>query len=223
MAMCPPLRLLLPLLVLLLAVVAPVQGYGKLRVGFYKHSCPDAEAIVREVVAKAVDDDLTVTAPLLRLHFHDCFVRGCDGSVLVNSTKTNKAEKDAKPNHTLDAFDVIDAIKEKLEKKCPRTVSCADILAIAARDAVSLATKVVTKGEWRKDGNLYEVETGRRDGRVSSAKEAAAHLPDSFDGIRKLIKRFKSKGLGLKDLAVLSGCLVRASSGTATYGLYHQR
>jgi hypothetical protein len=58
--------------------------------------------------------------------------------VLLNSTKNNTAEKDAKPNHTLDAFDVIDAIKEKLEKKCPRTVSCADILAIAARDAVSL-------------------------------------------------------------------------------------
>ena len=46
---------------------------------------------------------------------------------------------------------------------------------------------MVTNGEWRKNGNLYEVETGRRDGRVSRAKEAAAHLPDSFDGIRKLI------------------------------------
>ena len=67
---------------------------------------------------------------------------------------------------------------------------------------------MVTNGEWRKDGNLYEVETGRRDGRVSRAKEAAAHLPDSFDGIRKLITRFKSKGLGLKDLAVLSGKLL---------------
>ena len=77
MAICPPLRLLLPLLVLLLAAVAPVHGYDKprLRVGFYKHSCPDAEAIVREVVTKAVEDDLTVMAPLLRLHFHDCFVR----------------------------------------------------------------------------------------------------------------------------------------------------
>jgi peroxidase len=74
----PPPRLLLPLLALLLAVSAPVHGgygYDKLRVGFYKHSCPDAEAIVREVVAKAVGDDQTLAAPLLRLHFHDCFVR----------------------------------------------------------------------------------------------------------------------------------------------------
>uniref|UniRef100_A0A0D9W1R4 Peroxidase n=1 Tax=Leersia perrieri TaxID=77586 RepID=A0A0D9W1R4_9ORYZ len=188
------------LLVAAAAAAAPVvHGYGGLTVGFYEKSCPEAEAIVRKVVAAAVHDDPTTTAPLLRLHFHDCFVRGCDGSVLINSTKKNTAEKDAKPNHTLDAFDVIDAIKEKLESKCPRTVSCADILAIAARDAA------VRQGQWSKDGNLYEVETGRRDGRVSSAKEAVTYLPDSFDGIRRLITRFASKGLSLKDLAVLSG------------------
>ncbi|TVT96948.1 hypothetical protein EJB05_05918, partial [Eragrostis curvula] len=69
----------------------------------------------------------------------------------------------------------------------------------------SRATKGVTKGGWGKDGKLYEVETGRRDGRVSRASEAVKNLPDSFDGIRKLTKRFASKGLNLKDLAVLSG------------------
>ncbi|KXG38160.1 hypothetical protein SORBI_3001G189000 [Sorghum bicolor] len=210
-----PALLLLPLLLLVTASSGAAHGYGhggddddgagKLRVGFYKDSCPDAEAIVRRVVAKAVHEDPTANAPLLRLHFHDCFVRGCEGSVLINSTKGNKAEKDAKPNLTLDAFDVIDDIKDALEKRCPGTVSCADILAIAARDAVSLATKAVTKGRWSKDGNLYQVETGRRDGRVSSAKEAVKNLPDSMDGIRKLIRRFASKNLSIKDLAVLSG------------------
>ena len=65
--------------------------------------------------------------------------------MLINSTKGNTAEKDAKPNLTLDAFDVIDDIKEAMEKRCPATVSCADILAIAARDAVSLVRALA---EW---------------------------------------------------------------------------
>jgi hypothetical protein len=57
-----------------------------------------------------------------------------------------------------------------------------------------------------EDGNLYQVEmTGAQDGRVSRAKDAVQHLPDSFNGIRKLANRFASKGLDLKDLVVLLG------------------
>lgn len=64
--------------------------------------------------------------------------QGCDGSVLLNSTSTNQAEKEALPNQTLRDFYVIDAIKSAVEKKWPGVVSCADILALAARDSVEL-------------------------------------------------------------------------------------
>lgn len=58
--------------------------------------------------------------------------QGCDGSVLLNSTAQTPGEKDADINFSIGNFFVIDEIKAKLEKVCPDTVSCSDILAATA-------------------------------------------------------------------------------------------
>lgn len=62
--------------------------------------------------------------------------------MLLNSTKKNKAEKDGPPNISLHAFYVIDNAKKELEALCPGVVSCADILALTARDAVTLVSHI---------------------------------------------------------------------------------
>ncbi|XP_030552448.1 peroxidase 3-like [Rhodamnia argentea] len=168
---------------------------GSLRKNFYRKSCPLAEEIVRNVTQRHVARNASLPAKLLRMHFHDCFVRGCEGSVLLNSTKNNTAEKDAIPNLSLAGFNVIDDIKAELEKKCPSVVSCADILALAARDSVS----------FQFEKPMWNVLTGRRDGTVSLASEALTNIPSPHFNFTTLQRSFASKGLSVRDLVLLSG------------------
>ncbi|KAI9078208.1 hypothetical protein K1719_039822 [Acacia pycnantha] len=160
---------------------------------YYDKTCPELEKIVSETVLNASKYDPKVPARLLRMFFHDCFIRGCDASILLDSTPANKAEKDGPPNLSVRSFYVIDQAKAKLEKACPRTVSCADILAIAARDVV------VQSG-----GPSWEVLKGRKDGRVSKASDTR-NLPAPTSNVRQLIQSFASRGLDVKDMVTLSG------------------
>ncbi|XP_057863556.1 peroxidase 27 [Cryptomeria japonica] len=181
-------------LLLALICVCGCEGSG-LRYHFYKKSCPSAEATVKHVVKKYIAKDRTLAAPLLRMNFHDCFVRGCDGSVLLNSTANNRAEKEAVPNQSLRGFELIDAAKAKIEKKCPGVVSCADILALVTRDAVFAGT----------GGPFWRVRTGRRDGLISRENELSTNIPPPFSNFSVLQTSFARKGLNIKDLVVLSG------------------
>lgn len=169
---------------------------GGLEMNFYRQSCPQAEKIVNDIICKTVPSNTALPAKLLRMHFHDCFVNGCDGSILLDAVNGTQAEKDAIPNLTLAGFDVIDEIKKQIELECPYTVSCADILALAARDAFSFLLNLLP---------AWEVPTGRRDGTVSLASNANANIPSPFSDFDTLLSGFKSKGLDLTDLVVLSG------------------
>ncbi|XP_009419515.2 peroxidase 24 [Musa acuminata AAA Group] len=167
----------------------------ELKKHFYKKLCPQAEEMVQDLVWASVESNSTLPAKLLRLFFHDCFVRGCDASVLLDSTANISAEKDAIPNRSLAGFEVIDQVKAALEKACPGRVSCADIVALAARDSVSF--------QFQKP--LWEVKTGRRDGNVSLASEALADIPSPGANFTSLVQQFASKNLDVEDLVVLSG------------------
>lgn len=66
-------------------------------------------------------------------------LQGCDGSILIKHDG-NDDERFAAGNAGVAGFDVIDDAKSELERLCPGVVSCADIVALAARDAIAEVT-----------------------------------------------------------------------------------
>ncbi|XP_010693446.2 peroxidase 66 [Beta vulgaris subsp. vulgaris] len=169
------------------------RSHAALNAHYYDQTCPQAEFIVAQTVRNASLFDPKVPARLLRMFFHDCFIRGCDASILLDSTPGNKAEKDGPPNVSVRSFYVIDDAKAKLEKACPHTVSCADVVAMAARDVVTMT-----------GGPYWNVLKGRKDGRVSKASDTT-NLPPPFLNATQLIQTFANRGLDIKDLVALSG------------------
>ncbi|KAG8502056.1 hypothetical protein CXB51_000188 [Gossypium anomalum] len=111
-----PSYIFLTMAVTLLSMPATGFGQGTTRVGFYSKTCPRAESIVKSTVESHFRSNPAIAPGLLRMHFHDCFVNGCDGSVLIDGPNT---ERKAVQNSLLRGFEVIDDAKAKLEAACP--------------------------------------------------------------------------------------------------------
>ncbi|XP_018824059.2 peroxidase 72-like [Juglans regia] len=168
---------------------------GYLYPQFYDHSCPKAQQIVKSIVVKAVAKEARMAASLLRLHFHDCFVQGCDASLLLDNSGSIVSEKRSNPNrNSARGFEVLDEIKSALEKECPHTVSCADIVALAARDSTVLS-----------GGPSWEVPLGRRDSRSASLSGSNNNIPAPNNTFQTILTKFKRQGLNVVDLVALSG------------------
>ncbi|CAH9138581.1 unnamed protein product [Cuscuta epithymum] len=163
---------------------------------FYSKTCPKLFSTVHQIVQSVVHKENRMGASLLRLHFHDCFVQGCDGSILLDDTASFKGEKGAHVNkNSVRGFEIIDEIKSAVEKVCPGVVSCADIVAIAARDSVvQLGCK------------MWNVKLGRRDSRTANLYAANnGAIPSHSSNLSALISAFSKVGLSSKDLVALSG------------------
>ncbi|TYG99219.1 hypothetical protein ES288_A10G178800v1 [Gossypium darwinii] len=191
---CSPsnkLRFLLGMVLFLLMNMATAQ----LSSTFYSTTCPKALSTIKSAVNSAVSNEARMGASLLRLHFHDCFVNGCDGSILLDDTANMTGEKTAVPNsNSARGFEVIDTIKSQVESLCPGVVSCADIVAVAARDSV------VALG-----GPSWIVLLGRRDSTTASLSAANSNIPAPTLNLSGLITAFSNKGFTAKEMVALSG------------------
>uniref|UniRef100_M8C1M6 Peroxidase n=1 Tax=Aegilops tauschii TaxID=37682 RepID=M8C1M6_AEGTA len=153
---------------LVVLVALATAASAQLSPTFYSVSCPGALAAIKSAVTAA----------------------GCDASVLLSGNEQN-----AGPNAgSLRGFGVIDGIKAQVEAVCKQTVSCADILAVAARDSV------VALG-----GPSWTVPLGRRDSTGANAGLANSDLPGPGSSRAQLEAAFLKKGLDTVDMVALSG------------------
>ncbi|GMH15228.1 hypothetical protein Nepgr_017069 [Nepenthes gracilis] len=170
-------------------------AYAQLSQDFYNTTCPSALSIIRSVVVAAIANETRMGASLTRLFFHDCFVQGCDGSCLLDDTPTFIGEKTAFPNNnSLRGFDVIDKIKSNVEAACPGVVSCADIVAVAARDSVVIL-----------GGPSWTVQLGRRDSTTANFTAANTDLPSPFLNLSGLMAAFRKKNFTAEEMVTASG------------------
>ncbi|KAL6653102.1 hypothetical protein ACP70R_012027 [Stipagrostis hirtigluma subsp. patula] len=180
---------------LLLIFVAPALSgrslAGPLRYDFYSSSCPRAEEVIRSVTQEIILEDNSMRGVFLMLFFYDCFTRGCDASILLT-----KSESNPKPENHYFKFrgaGVINKVKAAVEAICPGVVSCADIIALTARDSVTISGSF-----------SFNMPTGRRDGLVSQWI-TTGQVPSTFDHIQSIIDKFAAKGLNTDDLVALFG------------------
>lgn len=125
---------IIPIIVVLM--VFSMESQAQLSSTFYDGTCPNALSTIRTSIRQAVSRERRMAGSLIRLHFHDCFVQGCDASILLEQTSTIDSEQSALANqNSARGYNVIEAAKREVETICPGVVSCADILAVAARDA----------------------------------------------------------------------------------------
>ncbi|GLT40218.1 hypothetical protein SLA2020_143690 [Shorea laevis] len=121
--------------------------------------------------------------------------QGCDASILLDDTANFTGEKNAVPNaNSVRGFDVIDIIKSQLENLCPGVVSCADIVAVAARDST------VALG-----GPSWTVLLGRRDSTTASRSAANGNIPSPLFSLFNQLYIFTNKGFTADETIALLG------------------
>ncbi|CAN0853234.1 Peroxidase 19 [Linum grandiflorum] len=153
----------------------------QLSVNYYAKTCPHLEQLVGSVTSQQFKVSPISGPATIRLFFHDCFVEGCDGSILISTKAGSRelAEKEAEENKDLrvEGYDTVFKAKSLVETKCPGATG----------------------------GPYYQVKKGRWDGKTSKATRVPGNIPRTNSTVDGLLTLFRTKGLWLQDMVVLSG------------------
>ncbi|KAH6762374.1 Peroxidase superfamily protein [Perilla frutescens var. hirtella] len=170
------------------------SGESDVQLNYYKESCPRAEEIIKEQVTNLYHKHGNTAVSWIRNLFHDCVVKSCDASLLLESVNGIESEKTSSRSFGMRNFKYITTIKDALEKECPITVSCADIVALSARDGAVLL-----------GGPYIEMKTGRKDSKESYVAQVENSIPNHNDSISVLLSTFQSIGIDTQGTVALLG------------------
>ncbi|XP_020251930.1 peroxidase 29-like [Asparagus officinalis] len=182
--------------ILLLITAIGIGEGSELATDYYKYSCPGLEAIVKDSLLPIFFTDPRSPAGFLRLLFHDCQVQGCDASILLE-TDYNKgitSELLSSRNFGIRNIDSIAKIKSIVEEFCPGQVSCADIIALAAREAVAYS-----------GGPKIVIPLGRKDSTMGSNLRADDELPSASTGVDDAVRIFMGREMSIEETVALLG------------------
>lgn len=127
--------------------------------------------------------------------------QGCDASILINSNSNigysldnMTREMASSKNFGIRGSRIVEQLKSVAETQCPGVVSCADLLVLAARDAVALS-----------GGPAMKALLGRRDAHTSSLQLADALLPPPTLGVDGMLKMFSAMGMDVPESVAILG------------------
>ncbi|XP_061350557.1 peroxidase 21 [Gastrolobium bilobum] len=170
-------------------------GKSQLQLNYYSKSCPKAEEIIKQQVTDLYNEHGNTAVSWVRNLFHDCMVKSCDASLLLATARGGVvSEQTSERSFGMRNFKYVNTIKAAVEKECPLTVSCADIVALSARDGIIML-----------GGPSIEMKTGRRDSKESYATVVEDFIPNHNDSISLVLSRFQAIGIDVEATVALLG------------------
>ncbi|KAH9671720.1 peroxidase 21 [Citrus sinensis] len=170
------------------------SGMSELQFNYYAQSCPKAEEIIKQQVVQLYYKHGNTAVSWVRNLFHDCAVKSCDASLLLETVTGVASEQASERSFGMRNFKYVSTIKAALEAECPLKVSCADIVALSAREGIVML-----------GGPRIPIKTGRRDSRVSYLAEVEKFIPNHNDSIATALSVFNSIGIDDEGVVALYG------------------
>jgi peroxidase len=161
---------------------------------YYAQSCPNAEEIIKQQVMTLYEKHGNTAVSWVRNLFHDCAVKSCDASLLLESVGSIESEQDSTRSSGMRNFKYVSTIKQALEAACPVTVSCADIVSLSAREGIVML-----------GGPRVEMKTGRKDSRGSYLAYVDSFIPNHNASTSTVLDRFQSLGIDVEGSVALLG------------------